>query len=56
MSNLISNISTGSFWEAPLKLEDNRQLLEKEKNDLLNEMMALPQNVVVRRINELVSD
>jgi Domain of unknown function (DUF5600)/Dynamin family len=44
----------GSFWEAPLRREDNRQLLEKEKNDLLNEMMSLPQNAVVRRINELV--
>ena len=32
----------------------SRQLLEREKQDLLNEMMALPQNAVVRRINELV--
>ena len=44
----------GSFWDAPLKLEDNRALLEREKSDLLNEMMTLPQNAVVRRINELV--
>jgi len=44
----------GSFWEAPLKLEDNRALLEREKNDLLTEMSSLPQNAVVRRINELV--
>jgi EH domain-containing protein 1 len=29
-------------------------LLEREKQDLLTEMMALPQNAVVRRINELV--
>ena len=53
--DIICSFHAGSFWEAPLKLEDNRQLLEKEKNDLLNEMMALPQNAVVRRINELVS-
>ena len=33
----------GSFWDAPLRLEDNRALLEREKGDLLNEMMALPQ-------------
>jgi hypothetical protein len=32
----------------------SRALLEREKRDLLNEMMALPQNAVVRRINELV--
>jgi hypothetical protein len=29
-------------------------LLEREKADLLHEMMSLPQNAVVRRINELV--
>jgi len=31
-----------------------RALLEREKRDLINEMMSLPQNAVVRRINELV--
>ena len=32
----------------------NRVLLEREKRDLINEMMSLPKNAVVRRINELV--
>lgn len=81
----VSRVYLGSFWEAPLKLEDNRYghislchgtaitrynvyradfcimcciiyraLLEREKADLLQEMMSLPQNAVVRRINELV--
>ena len=40
--------SSFSYFSIP------RQLLEREKQDLLNEMMALPQNAVVRRINELV--
>jgi hypothetical protein len=31
-----------------------RVLLEREKRDLINEMMSLPKNAVVRRINELV--
>jgi hypothetical protein len=44
----------GSFWDQPLKLEDNRVILEREKQDLISEMMSLPQNAVVRRINELV--
>lgn len=44
----------GSFWEAPLKLQDNKVLLEREKRDLLDEIVALPQNAIVRRINELV--
>ena len=50
----VCRVYLGSFWEAPLRLEDNRVLLEREKNDLLAEMMSLPQNAVVRRINELV--
>lgn len=44
----------GSFWEAPLKLEENKALLDREKSDLLHEMTSLPANAAVRRINELV--
>lgn len=44
----------GSFWDAPLKLDDNRVLLEREKTDLLTEIHSLPQNAIVRRINDLV--
>jgi hypothetical protein len=38
----------------PILLRRHRALLEREKADLLQEMMSLPQNAVVRRINELV--
>jgi hypothetical protein len=31
-----------------------RVLIEKEKSDLVAEMMLLPQNAAVRRINELI--
>lgn len=50
----VCRVYMGSFWEAPLKLEANRALLEREKRDLLSELGALPQGAVVRRINELV--
>lgn len=50
----VCRVYMGSFWEAPLKLEANRALLEREKRDLLAELGALPQGAVVRRINELV--
>jgi len=50
----VCKVYLGSFWDAPLRLQDNRAILEKEKNDLLQEMMTLPANAVVRRINELV--
>lgn len=43
----------GSFWDAPLKVEDNRALLEREKADLVQEMQGLSSGEVIRRINEL---
>ena len=49
-----SRVFLGSFWEAPLKLSENKVLLDREKRDLLDEIVALPQNAIVRRINELV--
>jgi EH domain-containing protein 1 len=50
----VCRVYLGSFWDAPLKTEESRALLEREKRDLLVEMQALSQNAVVRRINELV--
>ncbi|TFJ86214.1 hypothetical protein NSK_002422 [Nannochloropsis salina CCMP1776] len=50
----VCRVYIGSFWEHPLKHSQNRFLLEKEKADLLAELDGLPQNAVVRRINELV--
>ena len=50
----VCKVYLGSFWERPLRSTENRSLLEREKKDLLAEMMILPQNAVVRRINELV--
>lgn len=50
----VCRVYMGSFWDAPLKNFENRALLEREKSDLLLEMMSLPRNAVVRRINELV--
>lgn len=50
----VCRVYMGSFWDTPLRLTENRALLEREKQDLLSEIMTLPQNAVVRRINELV--
>lgn len=49
-----SRVYLGSFWDSPLKSAENRGLFQREKADLLTEMMSLPSNAVVRRINELV--
>ena len=40
----VCKVFLGSFWEAPLKREDNRILLEREKHDLMNELASLPSN------------
>ncbi len=50
----VCRVYLGSFWDHPLRNEENRHLLEKEKHDLIHEMMTLPANAAVRRINELV--
>lgn len=50
----VCRVFMGSFWDYPLRCTEHGPLLEREKADLLRELVALPQNAVVRRINELV--
>ncbi|KAG5189289.1 P-loop containing nucleoside triphosphate hydrolase protein [Tribonema minus] len=50
----VCRVYIGSFWDAPLANLENALLLEREKRDLIEELMGLPDNAVVRRINELV--
>ena len=50
----VCRVFIGSFWDAPLQNMENALLLEREKRDLIDELMRLPDNAVVRRINELV--
>jgi EH domain-containing protein 1 len=44
----------GSFWGGPLKNIEQAALLNREKLDLFTDIAQLPQNAVMRRINELV--
>lgn len=44
----------GSFWGGPLKNIEQATLLNREKLDLFTDIAQLPQNAVMRRINELV--
>merc|ERR1719162_2188950 len=50
----VCRVYLGSFWDAPLKNTDQMELLQQEETDLLNDILQLPQNAVMRRINELV--
>ena len=50
----VCRVYIGSFWGAPLKNTDQATLLNREKLDLFSDIAQLPQNAVMRRINELV--
>ena len=50
----VCRVYMGSFWDAPLQCSEQADLLQREEMDLLHDIMALPQQAVMRRINELV--
>ena len=50
----VCRVFMGSFWDAPLQNAEQAELLQREEMDLLKDIMALPQQAVMRRINELV--
>ena len=50
----VSRVYMGSFWENPLANMEQAELLQREELDLLHEIMALPQQAVMRKINEMV--
>ena len=54
MTPEVCRVYMGSFWGAPLKNKEQATLLNQEKQDLFNDIAQLPQNAVMRRINELV--
>ncbi|KAL9187160.1 hypothetical protein ACHAXT_010880 [Thalassiosira profunda] len=54
MTPEVCRVYMGSFWGAPLKNKEQATLLTQEKRDLFNDIAQLPQNAVMRRINELV--
>jgi GTPase SAR1 family protein len=50
----VCRVYMGSFWDAPLQNTEQADLLQREEMDLLHDIMSLPQQAVMRRINELV--
>jgi GTPase SAR1 family protein len=50
----VCRVFMGSFWDAPLQNTAQAELLQREEMDLLEDIMGLPQQAVMRRINELV--
>ena len=54
MTPEVCRVYMGSFWENPLQQTEQAALLNQEKMDLFHDISQLPQNAVMRRINELV--
>ena len=50
----VSRVYVGSFWDMPLQNTEQAELLQREEMDLLYDITTLPQQAVMRRINELV--
>ena len=51
----VCRVFIGSFWENPIRSTNTfSPLLIKEKQDLFHDIAMLPQNAVMRKINELV--
>jgi hypothetical protein len=52
----VLRVYIGSFWSEPIKEigKDNAALFAAERDDLLQDLRALPRNSAVRKINELV--
>lgn len=50
----VCRVYMGSFWDAPLQNHEQAELLQREEMDLLNDVMNLPQQAVMRKINEMV--
>jgi len=50
----VMRVYLGSFWDQPYRIKDNEKLFQAETKDLLDDLLALPRNSAVRKVNELV--
>jgi len=50
----VMRVYLGSFWDKPLRIKENEKLFEAETADLLDDLLSLPRNSAVRKVNELV--
>uniref|UniRef100_A0A6B2L276 EF-hand domain-containing protein n=1 Tax=Arcella intermedia TaxID=1963864 RepID=A0A6B2L276_9EUKA len=50
----VLRVYIGSFWDQPYHIEENKKLFEMEQKDLIDDLLTLPRNSAVRKINELV--
>jgi len=50
----VMRVYLGSFWDQPYRIKENEKLFLAETKDLLEDLLSLPRNSAVRKVNELV--
>jgi len=50
----VPRVYIGSFWDAPYQNDEMARLFEAEQKSLLSDLLDLPRNSAVRKVNELV--
>ncbi|OAD52669.1 EH domain-containing protein 1, partial [Eufriesea mexicana] len=50
----VARVYIGSFWDQPLRYDVNKRLFEDEEQDLFKDMQSLPENAVVRKLNDFI--
>eukprot|EP01130_Rhizamoeba_saxonica_P002915 TRINITY_DN1283_c0_g3_i1.p1 TRINITY_DN1283_c0_g3~~TRINITY_DN1283_c0_g3_i1.p1 ORF type:complete len:514 (-),score=123.05 TRINITY_DN1283_c0_g3_i1:31-1572(-) len=50
----VMRVYIGSFWDKEYQIKDNEKLFNAEREDLFDDLLSLPRNSAVRKINELV--
>jgi len=50
----VMRVYISSFWDKEYNCKDNAKLFDAEKRDLLDDLLSLPRNSAVRKVNEIV--
>jgi len=50
----VMRVYISSFWDNEYQNKENSKLFDAEKKDLLEDLLGLPRNASIRKVNELV--